>query len=72
MRIKVVAYSGYSGEERPTGFLLYGHLHEIEEVTRSWYGEKGRYFSVRTRKGKNFTLCCLKPGGEWVLEEIGG
>ena len=55
--IKVIAYSGYRGEEIPRVFLLQEKRVEVVEILDTWIGEdfaskvRKRYFKVKGNDG---------------------
>jgi hypothetical protein len=44
--IKVRAYSGYKGNERPLRFNLEGKELVVADILDRWYGERHDYFKV--------------------------
>jgi len=61
-RIKVIAYSGYRGEETPRVFLIHGERIEVVEIERRWTeeeaerGPRRRFFRVRGSDGRRHEL----------------
>lgn len=56
MRVRVEAYAGYQGAERPLRFFLAGHELNVEEVLDRWYGPDYTYFKVRASDGHVYIL----------------
>jgi hypothetical protein len=58
-RIKVIAYSGYRGEETPRTILLHGERIEVSEILSQWIEENSedrsrkRFYQI---KGSDGTL----------------
>jgi hypothetical protein len=56
-RIKVIAYSGYRGEETPRMILLHGERIEVIEILRHWIEERSddrarkRFYQVKGSDG---------------------
>jgi len=60
--IRVEAYAGGRGEERPRAFFLGEERVEVEEVLRAWIGEEGK-----GRERKRFFRVRGDDGGEHLL-----
>jgi hypothetical protein len=67
MRVKVEAYSGYTGNERPLRFTLGDRTIEVREVIDRWYGESARYFRVSTDDGDAYVLKYSERDDAWEL-----
>ncbi len=72
--IRVHTYSGYKADERPLRFDHEGKEHVIRELinqTRVEIVGNGLQskFTVRTEKGKVFTLFHEEINDQWYLEE---
>ena len=69
MKVEVVCYSGYKGDERPVRFRLDGQDYCVEELLDQWYGPQNIFFKVRANDGnvKFFSAAhpCLKGNGAW-------
>jgi hypothetical protein len=50
MNLEVECYPGYTSDERPVRFRLYGHDYFVEELLDRWYGPDDTFFKVRARK----------------------
>jgi hypothetical protein len=72
MRVEVVCYSGYKGDERPVRFRLDGQDYCVEELLDQWYGPQNIFFKVRANDGNVYILrrCSSVPEGEWSLESF--
>jgi hypothetical protein len=66
MRVKVDAYSGHTGNERPLRFTLGERTLEVTDVLDRWYGEAERYFRVRADDGDIYVLKHSERDG-WEL-----
>ena len=51
MKVEVVCYFGYKGDERPVSFRLRGQDHSVEAVLDQWYGPQDVFFKVRANDG---------------------
>lgn len=47
IKIKVICYAGYRGEETPRSFLLKNRMIIIKEVLDRWLAPDHRYFKVK-------------------------
>ena len=74
MKIEVVCYSGYKGDERPVRFRLSGRGYVVEELLDQWYGPQDVFFKVRANDGSVYILRrhSSVPEGEWSLESFRG
>lgn len=72
MKVEVVCYSGYKGDERPIRFRLDGRDYFVEELLDQWYGPEDLYFKVRADDGAVYILrrTSSSPEGEWTLESF--
>src|ERR1017187_9679248 len=70
MKVEVVCYSGYKGDERPVRFRLGGEDYFVEELLDQWYGPEDVFFKVRANDGNVYILRrrSSAPDGEWCLE----
>ncbi|OGW38508.1 MAG: hypothetical protein A2Y97_00540 [Nitrospirae bacterium RBG_13_39_12] len=72
-KIKVVAYSGYRGEERPKAIFLKNQEIEIIEILSLWVEEgindkaRKRYFIVKERGGSIQKIYYDEKAKEWFL-----
>ncbi len=72
--IRVHAYSGYKSDERPFKFEHEGKEHMIREIINQTFEEivgngLRNKFTVRTEKGKIFTLFHEEIKDQWFLEK---
>ncbi len=72
MKVEVVCYSGYKGDERPVRFRLGGQDYFVEELLDQWYGPQNIFFKVRASDGNVYILQRRSsvPEGEWSLESF--
>lgn len=70
MKVEVMCYSGYKGDERPLRFSLNGRDYSVREVLDQWYGPHDLYFKVVADDGNLYILRrqSMTPEGEWTLE----
>jgi hypothetical protein len=72
MKVEVVCYAGYKGDERPVRFRLDGQEYCVEELLDQWYGPNALYFKVKADDG-NLYILGQRTGGaeaEWSLESF--
>lgn len=69
MKIDVVCYSGYKGDERPVRFRLGDRDHFVEELIDQWYGPDDVFFKVRADDGNLYILRQSRER-EWSLESF--
>ena len=67
MRVTVVAYSGYTANERPLRFTLGERTIEVTEILDRWYGEAERYFRVSGSDGHTYVLKYIDGEDRWEL-----
>ena len=65
--MRVECYAGYRADQRPTRFVLRGHVFEIAEVQDQWYSPGAVYFRVRTHDGDFFVLRHDEPQDVWSV-----
>jgi len=76
-RIKVIAYSGYRGEETPRTIILHDKTIEVVEIQNMWIEEsveertRKRFFIVKGSGGIVYKIYCDEKVMEWlyVVEE---
>jgi hypothetical protein len=66
--MRVECYAGYRGDQRPTRFILRGHVFEITEVEDQWYSPDAIYFRVRAQDGDYFVLRHDETQDIWSLD----
>ena len=73
-KIKVIAYSGYQGDERPLAFFINGEKINVVEILDMWIEEglsdkaRKRFFIVKTDDQKRYRIYCDKKTLEWFCE----
>jgi hypothetical protein len=72
MRVEVVCYSGYKGDERPVRFRLGRQDCVVEELLNQWYGPQDAFFKVRANDGNVYILRRRSSvqEGEWSLDRF--
>jgi hypothetical protein len=72
-KIKVNAYSGYRGDEKPRSFSLHDQEIEIIEILSMWIEEdikskaRKRYFRVKGNDGYIHKIYCDENKKDWFL-----
>jgi len=70
-RIKVIAHSGYRGEETPMALILNDEKIEVTEILDRWVEEdledrsRKRFFLLKGRDGKRHKLYYAEELMEW-------
>jgi hypothetical protein len=70
-KIRVIAYSGYRGEETPRTILLHAERIEVFEILRQWIEERSddrsrkRFFQVKGRDKKLHRIYYDEKTMEW-------
>ncbi len=72
MRVKVEAYSGHQGNERPLRFTLGERTLEVADIQDRWYSEDARYFRVTADDGDTYVLKYLERDDTWELASFTG
>jgi hypothetical protein len=73
-KIRVMAYSGYRGEETPRALMLSGRRIEVVEIQESWIEEgigdrtTRRFFQVKGSDGGIHKIFYDEKTGEWYYE----
>ena len=72
MKVEVVCYSGYKGDERPVRFRLGGQDYFVEELLDQWCGPQDVSFKVKANDGNVYILRRRSSvlEGEWSLESF--
>ena len=65
--IRVIAYSGYQGEQEPRALEHDGERLEVLGIADRWYDPAGSYFKVRASDGAVYLLRCDVASREWSL-----
>jgi hypothetical protein len=73
-KIRVIAYSGYKGEETPRAFMLGGRRIEVVEIQESWIEEgigdrtTKRFFRVKGSDGEIHKIFYDEKAAEWYYK----
>jgi hypothetical protein len=67
MKVRVLCYEGYTGEETPRGFYLGERLIEVVEILDRWRGEDHEYFKLSASDGSRYIIRRDRERGEWEL-----
>ena len=70
MKVEVVCYSGYKGDERPVRFRLDSQEYFVEELLDQWYGPDDVFYKVRADDGNLYILRHNEREDEWSLESF--
>ena len=70
MKVEVVCYSGYKGDERPVHFRQGGQDYFVEELLDQWYGPDDVFYKVRADDGNLYILRHNEREDEWSLESF--
>lgn len=46
LKLKVITYSGYKSDERPTAFTFAERTFHVRKIVDRWYGEDHAYFKL--------------------------
>ena len=74
IKVKVTAYSGYRGEERPVTFVLDGERVEVAAILNTWLEEdilnrlRKRFFDIKGSDGRMYKIYYDEKTEEWFLE----
>jgi len=69
VRIEVIAYAGYRGEQEPRTLVVDGERLEVVEIRKRWAAPDGRFFDVRLADRRTFVL--RVSGEEESWERVG-
>ena len=74
MKVEVLCYSGYKGDERPVRFQLCGQDYSVEEVLDQWYEPQDVFFKVQANDGNVYILRrrSAAPEDQWSLASFCG
>ncbi len=70
-KIKVIAYSGYRGEETPRTILLHGERIEVIEILKQWIEERSdnrttkRFYQIKGNDGVLHRIYYDEKAMEW-------
>jgi hypothetical protein len=67
MKVRVLCYEGYKGEETPRAFYLGERLVEVVEVLDRWRGEDHDYFKLAASDGGMYIIRRDRERGEWEI-----
>ncbi len=67
MKLQVMTYAGYRGDERPVRFTLGATTRQVEVIEDRWYGEDHDYFKVVADDGNLYLLRHDREADEWEL-----
>jgi len=70
MKIEVVCYSGYKGDERPVRFRIGDRDHMVEEITEQWYGPDDSFYKVRADDRNLYLLRHHRSTDTWNIESV--
>ena len=76
-KVKVIAYSGYQGDEKPLAFFIDGERINVAEILDMWIEEglsdkaRKRFFIVKADDQKRYRIYCDKKTLEWFCETRG-
>lgn len=70
--IKVNAYSGFKGAQRPVSFSIGEKTFRVVEVLDGWYGEQHEYFKVEADDGCVYIIRYDREADEWELTMMEG
>ncbi len=74
LKIEVVCYAGYRGEESPRSFVLGGKNIEVASIIKEWVDESAadrvrrRFFRVEGSDGYIYTLFYDETLSSWFLK----
>jgi hypothetical protein len=70
--IKVQAYSGYKGNERPLCFSMEGKELVVDHILDRWYGEDYDYFKVLADDAEIYLLKRDRETDRWYGKKASG
>jgi len=68
--IKVIAYSGYKGNERPLAFIADDKRYEVRNILSRWAEPDKDFFKVIADDGKVYVLSWNRESDEWIIEKF--
>jgi hypothetical protein len=66
--IKVTAYSGYKGNERPLSFTVDDQRYEVRSIVSGWAEPDRDFFRVIADDGRVYTLSRDRESDQWIME----
>jgi hypothetical protein len=67
--IKVTAYSGYKGNERPLSFIIDDQRHEVRDIVSRWAEPDKDFFKIIADDYKVYTLSWNRKSDLWLIEK---
>ncbi len=67
MRIRVLCYEGYKGQETPRALFLGERRIEVLEVLDRWLGEDYEYVKIDASDGTRYILRYDRKADEWEI-----
>jgi hypothetical protein len=70
-KIKVIAYSGYRGEETPRAIILHNKKIDVVKILRMWIEEtfeekeRKRYYQIKGSDGSLYRIYYHEKAMEW-------
>ena len=73
-KIKVIAYSGYTSDERPLHIVMDGKSIEVKHIEKRWRDQEGDFFKIIGKDGCGYLLQRNRDSGNWflILEPLKG
>jgi hypothetical protein len=74
IKIKVITYSGYRVNERPTSLIIHDETMTVVKIMDKWIEEsysdriRKRFFIVKTDNDKQFKIYVDEKTSEWFCE----
>lgn len=74
INIKVITYSGYRSNERPTSIVINNEVVPVVEIVDKWIEEsyfdrtRRRFFIVKTANDKRYKIYVDEKTSEWFCE----
>jgi hypothetical protein len=66
--VRVSAYAGYKGEERPLKINIQGKWHDVLEVSRAWLEPGKRFFDLKlSHSTDRIRVYYDEKGEDWFL-----
>ena len=67
MSIRVECYSGYRGEQEPTGFWLGERRLGVRAIVDRWFAPSQRWFRIEADDGNTYVLRHNETTAEWEV-----
>lgn len=65
--IKVIAYCGYTSDERPLHLSMEGKRIEVKLVEKRWRDQEGDFFKIVGEDGGRYLVQRHRNSGKWFL-----